>query len=176
VPIAEFVVGAISAALCVLANHTQHGYYRNTRDRKNELEERLELGSFKLATTQGMGGIRARFGRVTTFQQLILVVLLAGDITGLVVSISHAARTASPPNVAVAARVVIEHGNKSLTIPLVFSRASHISATTLVHPGEEVLLRLPPGRYQASTINTRLCSTSVMVTNAPLQSTVIRCP
>jgi hypothetical protein len=67
VAMAVFLVGAASAVFAILASSTQKGYYANTRDRKRELEEKLGLGDLAIAPTPGMGGMRGRLARVTTF-------------------------------------------------------------------------------------------------------------
>jgi cytochrome c-type biogenesis protein CcmE len=63
VPIVVLAVGAVIALLAILASKTQHDYYKNVRDLKEELEQRLGLGGLVLRTTRGMGGARARIAR-----------------------------------------------------------------------------------------------------------------
>lgn len=102
VAISVFAVGATSAVLAMLANATGRSYYKSTRDRKRELEERLMLGAFTIAPTPGMGSLRGRLARVTTFQTFMLGALLAADLAGLGTCIARALPPDGPPYVVVA--------------------------------------------------------------------------
>lgn len=57
-----FLVGALLAVLSILANRTQHGYYRAAREVKGRLEGELRLGDRALTTTPGMGSPLNRVG------------------------------------------------------------------------------------------------------------------
>jgi hypothetical protein len=160
----------------MLANKTQHGYYRNVRDQKRNLENRLGLGDLALATTPGMGGARERLGRVTTFQNLILGALLVADLTGFAFAVRKHVGPEPAPKVEVAARVVVGDHRQLRSVRVVFSRDGRIAAAASPRPGEVVILRLSPGRYQVGALAGRLCTSTRAVTTAPLQSLAIRCP
>ena len=61
-------------------------------------------------------------------------------------------------------------------VPLVVSRGNRIEATAMVRDGQTVMLRIRPGRYRVNSLTSNVCTTTKMVTRAPLQSIVIRCP
>jgi hypothetical protein len=175
VPIVVFLVGGASALVSIFASTVQHDYYKNVRDRKKELEDRLRLGGLALRTTTGMGGVRARIARVTTFQKAILVALIVADATGFVAAVGHATRSSPAPKVELVARVAVGHRHWPHTVPLVLSQSGRIEATATPRPGEMITLRLRSGRYEVSALASRLCTSTVSVTGSPLQSLVIRC-
>jgi hypothetical protein len=176
VPIVVFAVGSAAALVSILASTVQHSYYQNVRDRKQDLEKLLGLGPLALQTTAGMGGVRGRLARVTTFQRSILAALLVADVAGLVVAINQATRSAPAPKVALVTRVATGEREWRRPVPLVLSRDGHIEARATPRPSEMVVLRLRPGRYRVSALAGRLCTSTVSVTGSPLQSLVIRCP
>jgi hypothetical protein len=176
VAIVVFAVGVSSASVSILANRTQHDYYKNARDLKRDLEGRLGLGDLAIATTAGMGGLRGRIARVTTLQMLVLSALLVADLTGLGAAIEHSCRSAPPSKVEVAVRVLVRHRTVARRVPLVLSRDGRIQATATLRPGEMAILRLRPGGYKVATLAGRLCASRASITDAPLQSIVIRCP
>jgi hypothetical protein len=176
VPIAVFLVGALSAIASILANATQHGYYKNTRDQKRELENRLGLGDLAIATTRRMGGVRARLATVTTFQKFILVALMAADLTGFVAAIGHASRSAPATKVEVVAQVLVGQRHKPKNVPVVLSQKGRIMATASPGPAEMVALRVEPGRYQVAALAGKVCASTKTITAEPLQRLVIRCP
>jgi hypothetical protein len=176
VPIAVFGLGVVSTVAAILANRTQHGYYRNVRDAKRTLEDRLGLGDLALATTPGMGGRHWRLARVATFQTLILSALLAADLVGLVAGVREAVKSPAAPTIELAMRVVVKRGASIRSFPLVLVRAGKIEAGATPRPGELVLLRVRPGRYTLSALTPSPCSAAAVVTKAPLQSLVVRCP
>jgi hypothetical protein len=175
VSVVVFLAGAASALISILANQTQHDYYKNVRDLKRDIENRLELGDLAVATTLGMGGMRGRIARVTTFQNLILGALLAADLAGVGVSVGQAMQATPDPKIALVARVVGHH-DPPRSVPLVLSRRGRIAVTATLNPTETVTLRLRPGRYQVAVFAAgRLCKSTVSVTTTPLQSLAIRC-
>jgi hypothetical protein len=178
VAMAVFVVGAASAVLAILASTTQRSYYQNTRDRKRDLEEQLGLGDLAIAPTPGMGAVRRRLARVTTFQTFMLVALLVADLAGLGTSIVDALPSRASPRVVVAIRVQVLLAAHSVgTVPVVTSTSGgNVAATSTTQPNGTTLLRLQPGRYQVSTWVTGLCTRTLRVTEAPLQGITIRCP
>ena len=171
-----FGVGSLSAILSMLANKTQHEYYGNVRDRKNDLEDRLKLGELRLATTVGMGAVRTRLARVTTLQQFILLALLAADLIGAGAGVSRASRSGPTARVELAARVVLQSVKSPPSAPIVFSRRGHIDASATPRPDEAVLLRLDPGRYEVFALTGQVCWRTVLVTKTPLQDLAIHCP
>jgi hypothetical protein len=172
---AVFLVGAASAVVSILANQTQHSYYKNARDRKRYLENRLGLDDLALTTTPGMGGARERLASVTRFQNFILGALLAADLTGLGVAVERAFSSKPDPRVQVAAQVQAKSRHASRKVPLVVTRKGRIEASAMPRPRELVMLRLRPGRYQVSVFAGKLCTSRASITSAPLQRLVIRC-
>jgi hypothetical protein len=170
-----FAIGAVSASISILASQTQHDYFRNSRDLKTSLEEKLGLGPYAIATTTGMGGKRHRLGRLTTFQKAMLGALCLADLTGLGVTVVHATRAQERPAVELATRVVLAGRRDAQMFPLVLSRAGHIAASVSVRPGEVAMLTVRPGHYDADLLAPRLCRTNVTVTTAPLQRLTIHC-
>lgn len=83
-----FAATFIITLLAIAASTTQHGYYREARDKKAVLEKRLGLGEFALNTTPGMGaGIARRFGKVTTFQNVVFAVLAIVSVAGFATAV-----------------------------------------------------------------------------------------
>jgi hypothetical protein len=173
---AVFAVGAVSTVLAMLASATQKSYYQNTRDRKQRLEERLGLGEHAITTTPGMGGLRVRLARVTTFQTFILLALLAADLAGLATSIAKAFPSGGTPTVVAAVHIeLVRPARTAKSIPVVASEAGTVKATSSVDAGGTTVLRLRPGRYQITAWTGRLCGRTVDVTAAPLQGVQLRC-
>lgn len=170
-----FAIGAVSASISILASQAQHDYFRNSRDLKTSLEEKLGLGPYAIATTTGMGGKRRRLGRLTTFQKAMLGALCLADLTGLGVTIVHATRTGELPAVELSTQIVVAPPRDARVIPLVVSRAGRINASVSVRPGEVAMLTVRPGRYEADALTPALCRTEVTVTTAPLQRLAIHC-
>jgi hypothetical protein len=91
-----FLVGVVVSLLSALGTHTQHEYYRAARDRIWNLENQLgysrhELGmviaGHEIARQQDMKTAesrsqRRRFGRVTTFNYVILCLVCFVNIAG----------------------------------------------------------------------------------------------
>lgn len=173
VPIVVFLVGIASAIMSMLANKTQHDYYKNVRDRKNELERRLQLGDIALATTRGMGGIRKRIARITTLQQFILMALLVADLVGIGVSGAEALESSAAPKVAVAVSVATR---SRTAVPVVLSRGGRAVATLTLTSGETVMVMVRPGTYQAAVVARQLCKRRVTLSSAPLQLLHVNCP
>ena len=76
-----FFVGTLLAGLSFLANGVQHGYYQAARNRKHDLENRLDLREVALTTTPGMGSEVSRLGRVGAFLKVMLVAIALADLT-----------------------------------------------------------------------------------------------
>jgi hypothetical protein len=176
VAMAVFLVGAASAVFAMLASSTQKSYYANTRDRKRELEEKLGLGALAIAPTPGMGGVRGRLARVTTFQTFILIALLLADLAGLGISITKSLPSSTQARVVVAVGILVPPGHRPTTVPLVASERGRVVQAGTMRLDSTTLLKLPPGRYELSTWMDRLCVRAVQITPAPLQSATIRCP
>jgi hypothetical protein len=84
---AVFGAGALLAAMSMLANHVEHGYYRSARDVKRRIEDELGLGDLAISTTSGMGSGVKRLGRVRTFLAVMLTALVVIDAFGIGVSL-----------------------------------------------------------------------------------------
>jgi hypothetical protein len=177
VAMAIFSVGAISTVLAMLATATQRSYYENTRDRKRQLETRLGLGEHAIAPTPGMGAIRGRIARVTTFQAFMLAALLAADLAGLGTSIAKAFPSGRASAVVVAVHVELAHPRRSArSIPIVASEAGKVTTTGSVQDDRTAMLRLMPGRYRIAAWTGQLCQRTANVSSAPLQGVRLRCP
>lgn len=85
---AVFGAGLLVAVLAGLATHTQHNYYRETRDTKQHLEMRLGITALVVETTPTTGSRRRRLGSVTNFNYTILLMLFAVDLIGALFSFS----------------------------------------------------------------------------------------
>jgi hypothetical protein len=73
------VLGEAGASL--LAQQTQHGYYRQTRERLKALEAALRLPEdLKVQTTLGMGSTRGRRVSVHQMAQVLLAVIGLVDL------------------------------------------------------------------------------------------------
>lgn len=75
-----FVIGVVVASLSILGTNTQHDYYRDTRNAKRQLEERLGLAGVVLMKTKPTGSRYRRFGSVTRFNFVILGLLGVLDV------------------------------------------------------------------------------------------------
>jgi hypothetical protein len=85
---AVFAAGLCVALLAGLGIHTQHNYYRETRDTKKLLERRLGISGLVVKTTPSAGSSRWRFGSVTRFNYIIIGMLCLVDLIGVLVSLS----------------------------------------------------------------------------------------
>ncbi|MFL6234572.1 MAG: hypothetical protein ACJ76N_15680 [Thermoanaerobaculia bacterium] len=83
-----FTAGLCVALLAGLGTHTQHNYYRETRDTKKLLERRLGISGSVVKTTPSTGSRRWRFGSVTRFNYIIIGMLCVVDLIGILVSLS----------------------------------------------------------------------------------------
>ena len=172
-PVALFVVGIATTVLALLVNRTQRDYDRGVHEWRSRLEQELGLGERSLSSGFTADAVRARLDRITTFQVFALMALLAADLTGLAVAIRQAV-AAAPDDVTVAARVAT--GARPGPVALVMSRDRHIKAKAIVQPDKVVLLRLTPGRYEASAVTgATVCDVPVSITTAPLQPLIVRC-
>lgn len=77
-----FLVGVLVAVLSILGTHTQHGYYRDTRTAKSQLANTLGIAEVVLIKTRPSGSRYRRFGSVTGFNYIILILLCVVDVTG----------------------------------------------------------------------------------------------
>jgi hypothetical protein len=175
VAMAVFAGGAISCVLAMLASRTQRTYYENTRDRKALLERELGLDRHAIAPTPGMGGVRGRLARVTTFQTFMLGALLVAELAGLGTAIAKALPAGKEQTVVVAVRVEAPPAARSFTVPVVASQGIRIRAAASTGPEEPAVLRLRPGAYRLGAWNGSLCERTVRVTSAPLQGFELRC-
>lgn len=85
---AVFAAGFCVALLAGLGTHTQHNYYRETRETKRLLERRLGISGSVVNTTPSTGSRRWRFGSVTRFNYTIIAMLCIVDLIGILVSFS----------------------------------------------------------------------------------------
>lgn len=79
-----FVIGVVVSILSMFGTHTQHGYYRSTRDRMRALEDQLGYTSrgLELVEVTPSGSRFRRFGKVTTFNYVTLALLCAINVMG----------------------------------------------------------------------------------------------
>jgi len=169
-----FVLGALLASLSLLANNTQHGYYKSARGLKEKLEDRLQLGELALQTTPGMGSKIERLGRVGTFLRTMLVAIALVDITGAGIS-AHAAfgSDPGPPDLV---KVVMRVSGTEGKFTAAVSQAGNVIAARTIAPREQMKpLSLEPGRYRVSILSRSICSEEMKVTTAPLQLARIAC-
>ena len=92
-----FLIGALLALLSILANESQHSYYRSARTLKQELETELNLKEVALATTPGMGSRFGRIGRVRTFLKIMLIAIALVDLAGAAFAVDAAKAIPNPP-------------------------------------------------------------------------------
>ena len=92
-----FVIGIVVALLSILGTDTQHGYYRDTKNAKEQLERRLGIAGLILIKTKPTGSRYRRFGSVTRFNFVILGLLGTLDVTGAVYGFATAIRPAEAP-------------------------------------------------------------------------------
>lgn len=98
---AVFLVGMGVAALSILGSHTQHGYYRDTRNAKDQLARQLGIAHMVTMGTKSTGSRRRRFASVTTFNQVILSLLFMVDLAGALSGFGVIPRPqTSPPGMA----------------------------------------------------------------------------
>jgi hypothetical protein len=83
-----FIVGFWVALLTGLGTHTQHNYYRETVATKRLLEGRLGIRDTVVRTTPSAGSRRWRFGSVTRFNYIIIIMLCAVNLLGALFSFS----------------------------------------------------------------------------------------
>jgi hypothetical protein len=172
-PVAVFVVGVATTVLALFVNRTQRDYARAAREWKVRLERDLDIGTRPLSSGEDLDALHRRLDRITTFEVFTLMALLAADVTGLVVAVTRVV-AGSPNDVSVAARVAADA--RSGPVPLVISRDGHIKARAILQPGKVILLRLRPGRYEASAIvGATVCDVNMSITTAPLQPLIVRC-
>lgn len=100
-----FSAGVFVAVLSMFGTHTQHGYYRDTREAKAQLVSRLGIAEMGLVRTEPSGSRYRRFGSVTRFNYIILFLLCVVDLTGALAGFGILPllpkRTASQPSVIV---------------------------------------------------------------------------
>jgi hypothetical protein len=82
-----FLIGLVVAVLSALGTHTQHGYYRDARNRTAQLEERLGIRregdrDLVLYKAKPTGSRYRRFGSITNFNYIILGLLCLVDLIG----------------------------------------------------------------------------------------------
>jgi hypothetical protein len=92
-----FLVGVVVAVLSILGTHTQHGYYRDTRNAKNQLAHKLGIADVVLFKTKPSGSRYRRFGSVTAFNYIILSLLCMVDLTGALSGFGIIPRPAEKP-------------------------------------------------------------------------------
>jgi hypothetical protein len=77
-----FTIGLFVAVLSVMGTHTQHGYYRDTRNRQTQLANQLGFSGLVSIKTKPTGSRYRRFGSVTTVNYVILTLLCLVDLMG----------------------------------------------------------------------------------------------
>jgi hypothetical protein len=163
--------------LALFASTTQKSYYQNTRDRKRDLEKLLGLGDLAIAPTPGMGGVRGRIARVTTFQNFMLAALLAADLAGLGASIADAIPTPPSRQVAIALRVHFERSRRgAASFPLIVTQGKAVVSSLTARPGTLALVRLRSGSYQVFVLGRTTCTRPLVVGSEPVESASITCP
>jgi len=170
-----FLIAALLAALSIVANVVQHGYYRAARDEVRRLREALELPQTALATTPGIGARVRRLARVKTFQVIMLSALLGADVVGAAYSFTSEAeaRTAA---VVLHVRATTSAAEQERLV-IVVSADDRVRRTLSARPGQDRVVRLPYGEYLASTLaRGRLCQRRFSVGARQLAELVLRCP
>jgi hypothetical protein len=81
-----YLAGVACCFLALTAGKVQRGYYRQAKKHKGHLEKLLELEELAIRTTPGMGGTTQRLGRVTTFHNAMLTIILVLDLGGIAFS------------------------------------------------------------------------------------------
>jgi hypothetical protein len=169
-----FAVGAASGSASIAATNVQHGYYRNARDLKRQLEDKLGLGEHAIATTKSQGSIRNRIAKVQSIQKFMLGALIVANLTGLGVSIARTVRPSKAPKVEMAVRVTGEHATHA--VPIVVSRNGRIAASTTTQPGTVATVEVRPDTYTVSVlVGAKVCAIQETITASPLQSVVVPC-
>ncbi len=174
VDIVLFLAGAVIGAISVLATDVQHSYYRNARDLKQKIENKLELGEYAIATTQGQGGIRTRIAKVQTFQKSMLVVLVLANVAGVTLSTVRALRGAPAPKVEVVIRLRDENTSGSTQIVIV--QNDRIAATARSYSGSVTTLEVRRGPAEVDAVTDAMtCTRQTVFTASPLQSVAVSC-
>jgi hypothetical protein len=175
-PIVVFLLGALCAGIAMLVSRTQHGYYRNIRDLKQRLEVRLALGDDRIATTPGMGGVRARLARLTTLQAVVLGALCLADLFGAAVSIVAAAEPDEPRHVQAIVRTVPPADSVRDAAPVVLSQDGRVVASIAPQRGRALVARVRPGAYDVFwQARDRVCVATVTIAPTPLQRVDLIC-
>jgi hypothetical protein len=142
-----FGLGTLLAALSILANNTQSGYYHAARDLKKGLETKLELDGFAIACV---------------------------DLIGAGVAIANAHE--SHGGQAVSQVVFKTPNHRTTAVTIVVSRNGEVVATRRGAGGGQLgALGLKPGRYQVWIAGRRLCSQPIDVSTTPLQLIEVGC-
>lgn len=77
-----YIVGFVCCLLCLAATRSQEEYYHAARDHIAVVEKRLGLTDLRLGTTPGMTGLVRRFGKVKTFNRVLLWLIAVLNIVG----------------------------------------------------------------------------------------------
>ena len=171
--VALYGAAAIVAFLALFANATQTSYYRAARDKKQRIEEQLDLGDLALATTPAMGSGRKRLGRVRTFQYTMVVVLLAISVVGGVEAIFA---DPTPERVDTMLTVVTDAAGP-LPVAVAPEGEADVEARARARPGVPVRLTLEPGDYRVAVlVEEAVCEDKLEVTNEPMNVAQLDCP
>jgi hypothetical protein len=92
-----FAIGLVVALLSILGTDTQHGYYRDTKNAKQQLERQLGIADLTLVKTKPTGSRYRRFGSVTRFNFVILSLLAVLDGAGVAYILVSAVRPDTTP-------------------------------------------------------------------------------
>jgi len=172
-----FFVGALLAGLSFLANDVQHGYYKSARNRKTDLEKRLELGDLALATTPGMGSGLRRLGRVGTFLKIMLVAIALADLVGAGFAIDKAigASTSKPARTSLVINLEPSSPREDFSAVVVSQGRKTITSRRFPQNETSLMVSLLPGQYRIFIAGTSLCHKDLRVGDDPLQLATIRC-
>jgi hypothetical protein len=168
-----FGLGVLLALLSVLANKTQGGYYRSSRDLKASIEKELDLGAMSIATTPGMGSTVTRLGRVGTFLRTMLIAIALVDALGAGLAIADAIDSQPSSGTApqVFIRIPTQSAERARKVAVVVSEDAEAVATRVGFAGQLLKpIGLHEGDYQLWVVGPRRCVHSFVVTSKPLQA------
>lgn len=162
---AVFLVGLLLAVLSILANETQTSYYHSARDLKKQIEDKLGIGEFALATTPGMGSGIGRLGKVGTFLRIMLAAIALTDLIGAGL-IAHRQWFESSPHRVV---VVLSRTRDPERTVVVAQRGQVVAAREPSASGAYRSVKLEPGQYELWAASQHECRKPLLVSSAPVQ-------
>lgn len=84
-----FALGAVAAALSIIAVHVQHDYYRAARDRMARIEDDLQIPAGQRFDTTAHLGHRRRRISVNEVVYLLLIAIVIGNIVGVTLMVNR---------------------------------------------------------------------------------------